>query len=248
MVIFENIHKSFGDRVIYQDLNLVVKKQSCLAIVGFSGIGKSVLLKHIVGLIKPDIGKVLVDGSPVHRLYGKSLSLVRQSCSMVFQGGALFDSLTVGENVSFVLIETKKYSKAKCRDIAREQLNLVGLEKYIDSYPSSLSGGMCKRVAIARALVSSPKLILYDEPTAGLDPVTASQINDLMVTLHEKMNITSIVVTHDKENVRKVCNEVALLYNGKILVHEPVMSIDNRQESYLKSFWEGSLSKNLKIG
>ncbi len=240
MITFKNLNKAFGSKVVYRDLNISIQAQTFQAIIGRSGCGKSVLLKHILGMLQPDAGEVWVNQLCVNQASELELNHMRQDCSMVFQGGALFDSLTVWENVSFGLHQQGGYTRQKCRDVAQEKLSWVGLESTMDQYPSELSGGMCKRVAIARAIAIDPQIILYDEPTAGLDPITSDVINCLMRDLHERIGATSIVVTHDLASAYHVCDEMAMMYNGSFIVHDKVEAVRHSDNPYVKQFLEGS--------
>lgn len=242
MITIKHLDKSFGSKVIYKDLSLKVESGSFVAILGRSGCGKSVLLKHILGILQPDAGEVWVDNVCVNRATEQELNEMRQDCAMVFQGGALFDSLLVWENVSFGLHQLGGYSKSELRDIAREKLNWVGLESALDLFPAELSGGMRKRVAIARALATNPKVILYDEPTTGLDPITSDVINRLMRDLHERIGATSIVVTHDLASAYKVCDTMAMLYNGAFIAHGDIESMKHSDNPYVQQFLAGSSS------
>ena len=217
MIEFKNVKKSFDGLKVLSGVNLRINSGLVTAIIGGSGTGKSVLLKHIIGLLKPDAGQVFVDGEDVNRLSYKKLARIRQSIAMVFQGSALFDSLSVGENLSMGL---KRHTRMKTADINKEvdnALDLVGLAGLEDKYPAELSGGMKKRVAIARALAMKPKTILYDEPTTGLDPPRADSITRLIADLNRKLGITSIMVTHDMYSMFKAADKTALLHNGSIL-------------------------------
>ena len=216
MIKFENVTKSFENLKVLSGVNLEIEPGIVTAIIGGSGTGKSVLLKHIIGLLKPDSGKVSVDGEEIEKLSYKDLVRVRQKIAMVFQNSALFDSLSVGENLSLGL---KRHKRMKNKQINKEvcrALELVGLEGSEDKFPAELSGGMRKRAAIARALVMKPQILLYDEPTTGLDPPRADSINNLIAKLNDKLDITSIMVTHDMYSMYKVATKTAMLYDGVI--------------------------------
>ncbi len=198
-------------------VNLKISKGESLAVIGRSGCGKSVLLKHIVGLLQPDEGNIKFNGKEIGKMERTELYEVRKKFGFLFQGAALFDSMTVEENVSLPLVENEnRPSQQKIADIVSEKLELVGLPGTHNLKPSELSGGMKKRVALARALVTGPEYILYDEPTTGLDPVMSDAIDDLIKSLNEKLNVTSVVVTHDMFSVKNTADKIAMMHEGKI--------------------------------
>lgn len=217
MIEIKNLHKSFGNNKVLRGVDLDIIKGECLAIIGRSGCGKSVLLKHIVALLIPDEGYVKFNGKIVHEMDTKELYQMRRKFGFLFQGAALFDSMTVEENVSLPLLEAQyEYSKNEIKKIVEEKLELVGLSKIGNLKPAELSGGMKKRVGLARALVTNPEYILYDEPTTGLDPVMSDAIDDLIKELNQKINVTSIIVTHDMFSVKNVADKIAMMHEGKI--------------------------------
>ena len=216
MIEIVNLHKSFYDNHVLRGINLKVYDGETLVIIGKSGCGKSVLLKHIMGILKPDEGKVLVDGIDINHSES-NLFEIRKRFGMVFQGAALFDSLTVAENVIIGLREHTRLSYREMLDIAKEKLSLVGLEGTEHLKPAELSGGMKKRVGIARALALDPEYILYDEPTTGLDPIMADRINRLMLDLKKRLKKTTIMVTHDMHSAFMVGDRIAMLDEGKII-------------------------------
>ena len=216
MIKIKNLHKSFGDRVILNNLNFSIKNGECVAIIGKSGIGKSVLLKHIIGLMKPDSGEIHINDKIVNSLSFKELQKIRNKISMVFQFGALFDFLNVIENVSLPLKKLTNYSKVEIDKYAKESLIDVGLEGAEYMMPSELSGGMKKRVGIARAISANPEYILYDEPTTGLDPIMTHSINNLIKKIHNEEKLTSIIVTHEMKTVQNVSDRVLFLDEGTI--------------------------------
>ena len=217
MIEIKDLQKSFGSKKVLQGVNLTIEKGETLVIIGRSGCGKSVLIKHIVGLLDPDSGYVKVDGRIISDLKEKELYELRKKFGVLFQGSALFDSMTVEENVGLSLVESKfNYSKSDIKKTVEEKLSLVGLSGNLNLKPSELSGGMKKRVALARALVTNPSYILYDEPTTGLDPIMSDSIDNLIKDLAEKLNVTSIVVTHDMYSVKNVANKVAMMNDGRI--------------------------------
>jgi len=217
MIEIKDLHKSFGSKKVLQGVNLTINKGETIVIIGRSGCGKSVLIKHIVGLLEPDSGYVKVEGQIVGDLTEKELYGLRKKFGFLFQGSALFDSMTVEENVGLPLVESKVIrSKSDIKKTVEEKLSLVGLSGNLNLKPSELSGGMKKRVALARALVTNPSYILYDEPTTGLDPIMLDSIDNLIKDLAEKLNVTSIVVTHDMYSVKNVANKVAMMNDGII--------------------------------
>jgi phospholipid/cholesterol/gamma-HCH transport system ATP-binding protein len=217
MIEIVDLYKSFGKKQVLCGVNLSIHKGETLVIIGRSGEGKSVLIKHIVGLLRPDTGYVSVEGEIVSELEEKQLYELRKKFGFLFQGSALFDSMTVEENVGLPLLESQlKMTKTDIDLIVSEKLALVGLPGVQKLKPSELSGGMKKRVALARALVTDPEYILYDEPTTGLDPIMSDSIDNLIKELSNKLTVTSVVVTHDMYSVKNVADKVALLNNGKI--------------------------------
>lgn len=222
MIKIRNLRKSFKTAKVLQGLDLDIQKGETLVILGPSGVGKSVLLKHIIGLVKPDSGYVEVDGVNVTDLSGPKLLKAIKQMGMLFQGAALFDSMTIGENTGFYLSEhsdpqtDERASKEEIRNRVDEALNMVGLEGTQDKMPGELSGGMRKRAGLARLIVYRPEILLYDEPTTGLDPITSMQINELIVQTQKQLKATSIVVTHDITSALYVGDRLALLRDGKI--------------------------------
>ncbi len=242
MIDIKGITKYFGEHKILDELSLKINTGSTCVIIGRSGCGKSVLLKHIVGILRPDKGKLFVDDNEVARLPEKELSALRLKIGMVFQGGALFDSLTVGENVGFGLIEHDHIGHRELLERIEESLCLVDLCGIGNLMPSELSGGMKKRVALARAICIKPEIILYDEPTTGVDPITADSINELIKSLHDKLKVTSIVVTHDMKSAYKIADRIAMMYQGKIIAEGSPSDIENSANPVVHQFING-LSK-----
>jgi len=235
----QGVSKSFGEHRVLNELNLNIDSGATCVIIGRSGCGKSVLLKHIVGILKPDKGKVLVDNKEVARLTEEELNTIRMKIGMVFQGGALFDSMTVGENVGFGLIEHLKIPHRELLERIEESLCLVELCGIGNLMPSELSGGMKKRVSLARALCIKPEVILYDEPTTGVDPITAASINELIKSLHDKLKVTSIVVTHDMVSAYKVADRIAMMYLGKIIAEGTPTEIQASTHPVVHQFING---------
>lgn len=236
----KDLSKSFNSHKVLDGLDLTIEKGRTYVIIGRSGCGKSVLLKHIVGLLKPDLGKVIVDGKDLAALASGELDALRMRMALVFQGGALFDSLTVAENTGFGLIEHRPdISRKELSERIKESLHMVGLSGIENLMPSELSGGMKKRVALARAICIKPDLILYDEPTTGVDPITADSINKLIRGLHDKLKVTSIVVTHDMKSAYIVADRIAMLYKGKIIAEGSADEIKNSQDPVVYQFVNG---------
>ncbi len=217
MIEIKNLHKSFGANKVLQGINLDIDTGETLVIIGRSGCGKSVLIKHIVGLLYPDEGYVNVEGRKVDELTMKELYNLRSKFGFLFQGSALFDSMTVEENIFLPLVESgKRYSQIELDKKVAEKLELVGMKGVQKLKPAELSGGMKKRVGLARALITDPDYVFYDEPTTGLDPIMSDSIDDLIKELTDKLNVTSVVVTHDMYSVKNVANQVAMMHEGKI--------------------------------
>jgi phospholipid/cholesterol/gamma-HCH transport system ATP-binding protein len=233
-----NIHKSFGTKHVLRGFTLDVVEGETMVIIGYSGGGKSVAIKHIVGLLEPDQGTVFVDDREVPRLSREELSEVRSNVGYVFQFAALFDSLSVGENVAMAL-GRRRLPASEVRTRVAEALELVDLPGVESRYPAELSGGMRKRVGIARAIVRHPKYILYDEPTTGLDPVTAAVIDELMVRTREALGATSVVITHDMRSAYTVGSRIAMLYEGQVRQVGSVEEIRHTQDPVVKQFVEG---------
>jgi len=233
------LHKKFNNSPVLNDLSLSINKGETCVIIGRSGCGKSVLLKHIIGLLKPDRGKVLVSQKEVAALSELELSALRSKISMVFQGGALFDSMNVAENVGFSLIEHTHTREKELLERVEESLSLVGLGGIGNLMPSELSGGMKKRVALARAICIRPEIILYDEPTTGIDPIAADSINELIRSLHDKLKVTSIVVTHDMKSAYHIADKIAMMYKGKIVLEGAPREIRESRNPVVHQFING---------
>ena len=240
MINVENIHKSFNGQKVLNGLDLKIERGETLVIIGRSGCGKSVLLKHIIGILKADAGKVFVDGQDVAKLKGKDLVALRMKFGMLFQGAALFDSLNVYENVGFALLEHTNMPVDQVKKRVRESLEYVDLSGIEEKKPAELSGGMKKRVGLARAICNLPQIILYDEPTTGLDPIMADMINDLIIRLHKQLKVTSVVVTHDMVSAYKIATRIAMLYEGKIICQGTPEEIKNTQDPTVRQFITGA--------
>ncbi|HMI30239.1 MAG TPA: ABC transporter ATP-binding protein [Candidatus Limnocylindrales bacterium] len=239
-IAIESVSKRLGAKQVLSGVDLNVSPGESVAIIGRSGTGKSVLLKHVVGLMTPDAGTVRVEGVDVPSLGTTELLTLRKRMGMLFQGGALFDSLTVGENVGLPLHEHTDMSETQIELVVHEKLHLVGLEGSEELRPSSLSGGMKKRAALARAIALNPKIMLYDEPTTGLDPITADLINRLIRRLQERLGITSIAVTHDMRSAYHIADRIAMLHEGRIHAIGSPAEIQSTTDPAVRQFIEGS--------
>ncbi|KAF0150545.1 MAG: putative ABC transport system ATP-binding protein [Ignavibacteria bacterium] len=236
MIEIVDLHKSFGKNLVLRGINLTIREGESLAIIGKSGCGKSVLLKHIVALLKPDKGYVKFEGRIINEMNNKELYETRKRFGFLFQGAALFDSMTVEENVSLPLTENNVESKEAIAKIVADKLALVGLPNTQKLKPAELSGGMKKRVGLARALVTNPSYILYDEPTTGLDPIMSDSIDDLIKDLNQKIMATSIIVTHDMFSVKNVADKIAMMHEGKIYFTGTPDELLNSTDSVIQKF------------
>ena len=233
------LRKSFGGNEVLKGINLTIYKGETVVVLGRSGCGKSVLLRHMIGLMKPDSGKIMVDGVDVTKLKHDDLYEMRKKFGMLFQGAALFDSMSVWENVGLGLMEHTNLSMDEIRKIVCRKLELVGLSQLDDLKPSELSGGMKKRVGLARAIAMDPPVILYDEPTTGLDPIMADVINELIRELQNSLDITSVAVTHDMKSACKIGDRLALLFDGRIVFEGTPDEIRSTEDELVKQFIEG---------
>ena len=237
MIEIRNLYKSFGDNKVLRGVDLDIDTGETLVIIGRSGCGKSVLIKHIVGLLYPDDGYVKVEGQRVDEMNFKELYKLRGRFGFLFQGSALFDSMTVEENISLPLVESgKKYTLAELSKKVSEKLDMVGMEGAQKLKPAELSGGMKKRVGLARALITDPDYIFYDEPTTGLDPIMSDSIDDLIKELTDRLNVTSVVVTHDMYSVKNVANQVAMMHDGKIHFSGTPEELVSTNDATIKEF------------
>ena len=239
MIEIQNLRKSFGQLVVLNGVDLSVPRGTTAVVIGGSGTGKSVLLRHINGLLKPEEGQVIVDGVDIAQLSESKLNAFRLRVGMVFQGSALFDSLNVGENVAFALREHTRYPEDKIETIVREKLLLMGLRDIEGKMPAELSGGMKKRVAIARAIALEPEIMLYDEPTAGLDPRTADSINNLIIKLQETLRATAVAVTHDMASAFKIADRIYMLNDGNFIAEGTADEIRSNDAPDVRKFIEG---------
>jgi len=244
----ENVKKSFGSNHVLRGINLSIEKGKSLVVIGGSGTGKSVMLKSVLGLVHPDSGSIKVDGAETTGLKGKERDDLMRKFGMLFQGGALFDSLPVWENVAFGLIQGKGMNRKEARDIAVEKLRAVGLpSRTADLLPAELSGGMQKRVGLARAIAANPEIIFFDEPTTGLDPIMADVINDLIVETSKGLGATTLSITHDMASARKIADDIAMIYKGEIIWHGKASDIDHSGNEYVDQFIKGSAEGPIKM-
>ena len=247
MIETRALKKSFGPQLILDGVDLRIETGESVVIIGRSGGGKSVLLKHLIGLLQPDSGSVTVDGEEISRMNERQLLRVREKFGMVFQGAALFDSMTVAENVAFPLERKGKFTAAEIDKRVSAALDMVDLPGTQKKKPAELSGGMRKRVGLARAIVYEPQIVIYDEPTTGLDPIMSDCIDQLIIRVRDQLKVTSVVVTHDMRSARRVGNHVMLLHERKIYVHGTPEEIFNSQDAIVRQFIDGvaDLKENL---
>lgn len=239
LIQIRHLQKSFSGQPVLRGIDLNVARGESLVIIGGSGCGKSSLLKHIAGLLQPDSGEVIIDGTDISRLSERVLCHIRKKVGMVFQYAALFDSMTVGENVAFSLREERGHSEQEIRERVTEALSLVRMKGVESKMPSQLSGGMRKRVGLARTLVSRPEIILYDEPTAGLDPIVSDSINKLMKQVNEDLKVTSVVVTHDMKSAYEVADRMVLLHNGQVYAGGTPAEFRDSRDPIISDFVNG---------
>ncbi len=236
-ILIQDLHKSFNTFKILEGVNLEVKKNESLVILGSSGSGKSVLIKTIIGLFKPDRGEIYLDGENIVNLPLQKRFKLLSKCGFLFQSGALFDSLTILENVTFFAKRLYNLNSTQVKELAIKKLESVGLsEKILNLYSSELSGGMQKRVSLARAIAINPEIIFFDEPTTGLDPIMANVINELIIKIHKDLGITTITITHDINSAYYIANSIALLHEGKIVWHDSKENLYTTDNFYVKKF------------
>lgn len=237
MIKLINVTKIFGRKVALRSINLEIADGETLAIIGGSGSGKSTLLRLMIGLIQPTSGEIWIGDNEISRYSEKEMMRVRLRMGMVFQYSALFDSMTVGDNVAFGLVEHTDFSKEKIQAIVREKLHQVGLDGVENRMPNELSGGMKKRVSLARAIAFGPEIIFYDEPSSGLDPVTTTKIDDLIIETQRALNVTSIVVTHDMVSACRIANKIAMVYNGELIAVDTPDNFKKIDDPRIKAFF-----------
>ena len=241
MIKVEGLTKTFGTQPVLRGLDLEVPDGSITVIIGRSGGGKSVFLRHLLGLVRPDAGRVIVDGVDLTRLRGRALDRIRERYGVVFQGGALFDSLTCAGNVAFPLREKTRLSASEIKSRVEEKLEQVGLTGMGDKNPAEISGGMRKRVAIARALVTEPEVVFFDEPTTGLDPILVNTIHHLIQDLHQKFRFTAVVVSHEIPEIFGIADRVAMLHEGLIVESGPADAIQASANPVVRQFIQGDI-------
>ncbi|MDA1276039.1 MAG: ATP-binding cassette domain-containing protein [Verrucomicrobia bacterium] len=241
MIQIENLWKRLGGLEVFKGVSFEVQKGEFLALIGMSGTGKSVLLKHIAGLMKPDRGRILVDGTDVTRASFRELEDIRSRFGFVFQNGALFDSMTVFDNVAFPLREKTRMTESKIADRVRHDLEQVGLGGAEEKYPSQLSGGMIKRAALARALVRDPEIVFFDEPTTGLDPIIAKSILRLFDSFHNRLKLTGVLVSHDIPDIFGIVQKVAMLHDGELVALEEAKNIQSCSHPVVDQFIHGRI-------
>ena len=238
MIRLANVSKVYDGKYALRDINLNIKKGETLAVIGGSGSGKSTLLQLLIGLIRPDSGEIYIGGQETTHLSEKELDKVRLNMGMVFQYSALFDSMTVGENVAFGLREHKNLPEAEIQRIIKEKLALVGLPGVEDKLPGELSGGMKKRVGLARAIAIEPEIIFYDEPSSGLDPITTAKIDELIVDMQRKLGVTSVVVTHDMASACRIADRIAMVYEGELIAVDTVERFQKLEDERVQAFFK----------
>lgn len=247
-IFLKGVHKAFGPKKVLQGLDLEVLSGESLVIIGGSGTGKSVMLKCILGLIHADKGTIQIDQQEVINASRINLDAIRHKISMLFQGSALFDSLPVWENISFVLLQEKKMTRTQARAYAIEKLASVGLPAEVaDLYPAELSGGMQRRVALARAIAPKPEILFFDEPTTGLDPIMGGVINDLIRASVDELGATAITITHDMASAKKIADKIAMIYQGKIVWQGPAKDIEKTDNPYVQQFIHGRNQGPIKV-
>jgi phospholipid/cholesterol/gamma-HCH transport system ATP-binding protein len=247
MIEIMDLYKSFEGQEVLSGVNLKISNSELIAIIGESGGGKSVLLRHLIGLLKPDAGRVMVEGEEITALGRREMDRIREKFGVVFQGGALFDSFTVYENIAFPLREKTRLNNEEIHAKVEEALEDVGLSGMEHKYPAEISGGMKKRVALARALITEPKIVLFDEPTTGLDPIKLHAIHRLIVDTHNKYGFTGVMISHDIPEIYEVVDRIAFLYEGKIEVVGTPEEIVHSEDRIVRQFITGSLSGPIKM-
>lgn len=236
IVRIRGLHKSFGENRVLQGVDLDIQEGSVTVVIGPSGCGKSVLIKHVIGLLRPDEGAIWVDGQDITRLSERAMTLVRRKFGMLFQHSALFDSMTVLENVMFPLREHTRMSRREMRDLAIRRLQQLGLYGVEDVYPAELSGGMRKRVGLARATILNPKIVIYDEPMTGLDPIMCENVEDMILTARREFGVTSIIISHDMASTFRMADKVAMLHEGRIVIEGPPETVRMSRNTIVRRF------------
>lgn len=248
VIVVENLCKAFNGNTVLCNLSLTVKPNTSLVILGCSGSGKTVLLKTMTGLITPDTGRIIINNHDITQIAHNLKTKLISKCGVLFQGGALFDSLSVKDNITFYAKKLYNLSSSEASDLAEEKLRLVGLQGSISNlYPSDLSGGMQKRVAFARTICTNPQLIFFDEPTSGLDPIMTNLINQLIVNVKEKLNATTITITHDISSAYKIADYIAMLYKGKIVWYGQSTELQQTKNEFVQQFIKGRIDGPIKL-
>ena len=235
---FEHVSKAFGKLRVLDDVSFDITPGTSFCLLGRSGTGKSVMLKHIIGLLKPDNGRIFIDGEEITELESHELTRLRLRMGFLFQNAALFDSISVGENIAFTMRRNTKHSDSTIREIAAQKLASVGLDGEYEKMPSALSGGMRKRAGLARALALDPSILLVDEPSAGLDPITSREIDELLMGLKSNEGVTLVVVTHNIPSARRIGDELAMLHEGRIIARGSAAELDRSEEKLVKLFMQ----------
>jgi len=248
IIQINDLHKSFGDTPVLRGLNLSIEKGEITFIIGRSGGGKSVLIKLIIGLLKPDSGQILVDGHDIVPLGDHDLNRVRHRFGMLFQNAALFDSMTIGENIAFPLVTHTGLKEKEIEELVEQKMAMVGLEGIQDKMPTEISGGMRKRAGLARAIILEPEILLFDEPTTGLDPIMAEMIDDLIVQTQERTNVTSIVISHDIPATLRIAHNVAMIYEGQIVTYGTPAQIQASDNHIVQQFLTGEGEGPMYLG
>ena len=248
MIRVQNLHKSFGAQRVLRGVDLDVATGEIMVVIGRSGGGKSVLLRHLLRLLRPDAGAILVDGVDITRLRGSALDQIRDRYGVVFQGGALFDSMSVSDNVAFPLREKRRVPAAEIKSRVEEKLEQVGLAGMGDKNPAEISGGMRKRVAIARALVTEPEVVFFDEPTTGLDPILVNTIHHLIVELHHKFHFTAVMVSHEIPEIFRIADRVAMLHDGVIVATGTPDAVQASSNPVVQQFIRGDIEAVARLG
>jgi phospholipid/cholesterol/gamma-HCH transport system ATP-binding protein len=246
MIRIVDLHKTFRGKKVLRGLNLDIKKGETVVIIGQSGSGKSVLIKHMIGILKPDKGEIFIDGTEICCLTEDEFYKLRRRFGMLFQGAALFDSLTVAQNVAFGLERYRDFSEMEKEEAVRESLAMVGLKGIENLMPYELSGGMKKRVGLARAIAYRPEIILYDEPSTGIDPIRADAINDLIIQMKKEIGVTSVVITHDMVSAYKIADRIAMLYEGQIIEEGTPDEIEKTENEIVQQFIHGRAKGPIK--
>ncbi len=247
IISFQGVHKAFGRQVVLDDVSLDIERGKTTVIIGPSGTGKSVFIKLLVGLLKPDRGSIAVDGEDITRLKERQLYDVRKKFGMLFQDGALFDSMDVGENVAFPLRRHTKKSEREIREIVAQKLAQVGLPGIEHKFPSELSGGMRKRVGIARAIALEPEIVLFDEPNSGLDPVMSDAIDKLILRMQRELGLTFVVISHDIPGTFQIADRIAMLYKSKLIAYGPSQDLQESRDPILRQFFDRSADGPIQV-